>query len=131
MWGHHPAFATKLLARGRFETRAHIFESHAPANSAIARVAAGTVHSWPLFTGKDGRQIDLSYLPENGERLSEMGYLSDFEEGRLVLSNDSLGLAAELCWDAKMFPHLRYWLEWGGSSEPSVWTFSRRGFRAI
>jgi galactose mutarotase-like enzyme len=117
MWGHHPAFATKLLTGGRFETRAHIFESHAPEISATARVAAGTVHSWPLVTGKDGRQIDLSCLPEDGQRLSEMGYLSDFEEGRFVLSNDSSGFAAELCWDTKMFPHLWYWLEWGGSSE--------------
>lgn len=46
-----------------------------------------------------------------------MGYLSDFEQGRYLLTAASLGLSAEVSWDHKMFPHLRYWLEWGGSKE--------------
>jgi galactose mutarotase-like enzyme len=117
MWGHHPAFATEFLTGGLFETCAHRYEAHAPNISATARVAPASVHGWPLVTGKDGREVDLSHLPERGQCLSEMGYLSDFEQGRYVLTSGSLGLAAELCWDHTMFPHLWYWLEWGGSEQ--------------
>ena len=117
MWGHHPAFASEFLSGAIFETYAHRYEAHAPDISPTARVTPGSVHGWPLVTGKDGREIDLSRLPESGQCLTEMAYLSDFEQGRYVLTSASLGLSAELCWDHKTFPHLWYWLEWGATDQ--------------
>lgn len=117
MWGHHPAFATEFISGARIQTSARKFHAHEPEVSHTTRFVPGREYSWPAFTGKNGSELDLSYLPNKTEQIAEMGYLSDFETGRLLLCNDSLGLSAELLWDIRIFPYVWYWLEWGGTLE--------------
>ena len=116
MWGHHPALATDFLRGARIETSAKSYEPHAPAISETSRVLSDTLHSWPLVMGNDGIRIDLSQLPSGQERISELGYLSGFDQGQYRVRNSSLGLGLEFNWDHKLFPYLWHWLEWGGSS---------------
>jgi hypothetical protein len=117
MWGHHPAFATKLIDGAHLETAARRYESHIPEISATGRLSPGSVQDWPQMIDKEGCKVDLSRLPTGQLRISEMGYLSDFERGQYTLSNETIGLSVTLCWDANIFPYLWYWLEWGGSSQ--------------
>jgi galactose mutarotase-like enzyme len=115
MWGHHPALATMLLRGARIESSARRYEPHKPETSPTARMTPDCVHPWPAARGKDGTTVDLDLLPVGDERISEMGYLSDFETGQYQLLNPSLGLGVRLSWDKNLFPYLWYWLEWGGS----------------
>jgi len=103
MWSQHPALGAPLVGP---QTR--------------VEVAAATVHTtdlaagaWPTLpdTGEDLRQ-----LPRPRSGVSRLAFLADFTDGHAAVVNDSLGLRADLTWDAARMPYAWYWLEAGGVS---------------
>jgi galactose mutarotase-like enzyme len=96
----HPAFGPPLVAPGcRIETSAARFQAD----------AGGAAGAWPVVDG-----VDLSLVPP-GERFV-FGYLSGFAEGAARLTNDGLGLSAELRWPLERFPFAWLWQELHASS---------------
>lgn len=116
MWGHHPALGAPFLAGGcLLQIPARAFEAHDVEISPACRVAAGARGGWPGLTGKSGQRVDLSVVPEAGERVTEFGYLRDLDAGWYGFSNPELGLGFGLAWPAEVFPYLWFWQELRGS----------------
>ena len=115
MWGHHPAFGAPFLDGSCvLDVPRAIIES-VQNGSASARVPNGIRQDWPLIKDKNGQDLDLRYIPENGGHTSDMLYLCGLEQGWYALTNRNLGLGFALLWDIEVFPFLWVWQEFGGS----------------
>ena len=111
MWGHHPAFGIPFLDDS---VRLHV--PGTPTVTVREETIAhrcpfdrGTSGKWPVITGKDGREIDMSraYRPE--DRLYMEYVISDLEQGCYQLVNHNTGLGIRLNWDKTVFPYLWVW----------------------
>lgn len=108
MWSQHPSFGAPLVAPGtRIETGASVTETDDTLTD--GDLAAGKRGSWPHAPGRDGRDIDLSVVPDAVTR--RLVYLSGFDLGWARLVNDDIGLAARLEWDASVYPSAWLWQE--------------------
>lgn len=59
---------------------------------------------------------ELRRIPPPGERARTFGWLSGFEAGWYAITNDDLGLAVRVEWDAQTLPHAWFWQELNGSA---------------
>ena len=117
MWGHHPAFGSPFLGpRCRLHVPARSIESHEAEVSPTSRTLPSASGVWPHLMGRDGHLIDMSVMPGDEERVSELHYLSDLEEGWYGLTSPGQGFGFGLVWPKEVFPYLWYWLELRGSS---------------
>lgn len=67
-----------------------------------------------MAEGEDGKEVNLSVLPENGT-LSEMLYLTELSEGRYEIEDPATGLGLRVVWDIERMPYLWFWQEFGAS----------------
>jgi hypothetical protein len=112
MWSHHPAFGAPLLdGSARITTGARRFLTDEGRGNASSDLESGGQGAWPLVPGRGGSAVDVSVVPPHGTGINRMGYLTDFEGAWAAITNPSLGVTAELRWDASVFPHAWYWLE--------------------
>jgi len=115
MWGHHPGFGAPFLEGGcRLQLPPCIFAAHDAEISSFSRIPPSTKGPWPWIAGKEG-SIDLSVLPPTSERVTEFGYLTEFEAGWYGLSNPALGFGVGMAWPKEIFPYLWFWQELRGS----------------
>jgi hypothetical protein len=115
MWGHHPALGSPFLDAGcRLHVPALSLETH-DAEMATSRVPAAVSGSWPMLKGRDEQAVDLSVIPSHDERISELHYISELQEGWYGITNPKYNLGFGLVWPKEVFPYLWYWLELKGS----------------
>jgi hypothetical protein len=69
--------------------------------------------AWPHLPAADGTRVDASVVPKAGAP-SLMAVLSGFDRGRYELVHAN-GKVDRVEWDAKRFPYLWYWAEWGAA----------------
>ncbi|HEX2270760.1 MAG TPA: DUF4432 family protein, partial [Pyrinomonadaceae bacterium] len=116
MWGHHPAFGAPFLDAGcRLHVPAGRIQTH-DAEMASSRTAPELSGSWPMLTGRDGQQIDMSVIPRDEKRVSELHYLSELQDGWYAVTNTKYNLGFGLVWPKEVFRYLWYWLELKGSA---------------
>jgi len=77
-----------------------------------ARIKANTEFDWPFAPGLDGNKIDLSKIPDRGQRIQEDFPITELREPKYKLYNPALDLGVTLQWNST-FPYLWYWLNWG------------------
>ena len=77
----------------------------------------GSSHGWPWVTGVDGKRIDMRQLPEAGESKAFFGWLEDFSEPWVSISNLDLGLLVRLDWDSQYLPYAWVWQELNNSDD--------------
>ncbi|SRR5579884_1091275 len=117
MWGHHPAYGPPFLSgacvldlpRARFI--AHTGQIY-PERSWLPD---GGAWDWPLVTGKDGQQHDLSRIPGPESQVNNLGYAVDLAEGWYGLTNTELGLGIGLVWPKEVFSCIWVWQELNSS----------------
>ena len=115
MWGHHPAFGAPFLGPGsRLQIPAGRIETN-DAEMTASRILPGVSGPWPLLRGRDGEEIDMSIIPTDNQRISELHYLSDLEDGWYGISSPEHNFGFGLVWPRDVFPYLWYWLELKGS----------------
>lgn len=117
MWGQHIAFGAPFLRPGcrivlpqGLRVIPHP-EAIAPSGR---RVDGGREHTWPMATGPDGAETDLSLVPESGAA-SEMLYITGFDTGRYEI-HDPEGRGLRVDWDADVLPYLWFWQELGATA---------------
>lgn len=117
MWGHHPAFGAPFLGSAcRLDVPArHIVADTGQADPEHSWLPNGGVFSWPTVNGKDGTSHDLRQIPGPSERVNNLGYLVDLEEGWYGLTNRELGFGVGLTWPKEFFPCVWLWQELNGS----------------
>jgi hypothetical protein len=116
MWGHHPAIGDPFLSGDcTLNVPTGRFLNHSAEISPHVRIPAGASGRWPLIKGKSGEPVDLSRIPEGGERITEFGYLCDFEEGWYGYTSRKHRFGFGLAWPLRVFPYLWFWQELRGS----------------
>jgi hypothetical protein len=116
MWGHHPAFGAPFLGA---DCRLHIPSRRIETDEAemsASRFHPGASDSWPVVKAKDGSNIDMSVIPPDNTRISELHYISGLEDGWYGVSSPAHNFGFGLIWPKDVFPYLWYWLELKGSS---------------
>lgn len=115
MWGHHPAFGAPFLgARSRLQIPARRIET-SDAEMTASRLLPSVSGSWPLLRGRDGAEIDMSVIPTDDQRISELHYISGLEDGWYGITSPEHNFGFGLVWPKEVFPYLWYWLELKGS----------------
>ena len=117
MWGHHPAFGAPLVAPGaRIRTSASTILADTALDGPGNPLEPGTSHPWPTVSARDGRQLDLSVVPDAAPGRLLLGYLSGFDEGAASIENDALDLTCTLSWQLDTFPYAWLWQELGATA---------------
>jgi DNA-binding GntR family transcriptional regulator len=123
MWGFHLAFSKPFLEPGAtlvIEEGARVVPHHAPINENGRRRVDGSKQGrWPMLDGADGATLDLSVLPDAAA--SEMVYVTDFANASYEIRQPNSGIAVRVAWDAKAFPYLWMWQEFGDSHNYPWW----------
>jgi hypothetical protein len=116
MWGHHPAIGEPFLDEHcvidvpaeKVETADDVYETN--------RVLPAVYCDWPLATAIDGHsKVDLSKIPPKSSRSMDMVFLPELEEGWYGITNTKKKAGFGMVWDKKVFPHIWYWMVFGGS----------------
>ncbi len=117
MWGHHPAFGAPFLDGSCvLDAPAARVEVQQGDDSECCRLPAGANGEWSRMAGRDGKIIDLRWIPAPESRTRDMFYLTGLNEGWCALTNRNLGFGVGMAWDVEMFPVLWVWQELCGSS---------------
>lgn len=112
VWGHHPAFGAPFLAADtRLDSGAATVIVDDVRDTAAGDLEIGGAGAWPHAPGRAGGTIDLRPVPIGGPPCERMAYLTGFERGWARLRTPSVGLQAELEWDADVLPHAWLWTE--------------------
>ena len=121
-WGEHIVLGAPFLEAGcRFDmaggsiaTLPTIFED------ATAILAPGQAALWPFAEGRDGRPVDLRAVPGPEAHTHDDCFIGELPSGWLRVSNERLGLAVDLDWDADFYRYLAVWTPYGGSDAPPL-----------
>lgn len=114
LWGHHPTFGAPFLEENcRLDVPARTFRSQPGFSAPKMFFAPGTRGAWPMASGEDGREVDLSRVPPQGSCAAGLLCLT-VDEGWYAITNTRTGVGFGLRWDSVLFPHLYYWHVFNG-----------------
>lgn len=116
MWGHHPAIGKPFLDEHCvIDVPARKVETLDDVNT-NNRLQPAVFCDWPLVTAVDGvSKIDLSKIPPKSSGSMDMAFLTELEEGWYGITHTQKKIGFGMCWDKKVFPHVWYWMVFGGS----------------
>jgi len=121
----HPAFGGPLLDGDvRLSTGATRFH---PDPETYGERASST--TWPAGNFGAGKSVDLSVLGQGSTNPLVFGWLSDFDDPWVQLTNHDLGIAARVSWDGTRLPYAWVWEEL--NSTPAFPWFGRARTIAI
>jgi len=117
MWGHHPAYGAPFLGDAcRLDVPARRLVANATqVDPERSWLPDGGSFTWPVIAGRDGKSHDLSQVPGPTERVNNLAYLVDLDEGWYGLTNRALGFGVGLVWPKEFFPCVWLWQELNGS----------------
>jgi hypothetical protein len=117
MWGHHPAYGAPFLSGScRLDVPARrLVANPGQVDPERSWLPDGGDLAWPEIVGRDGKPHDLRRIPGPAERVNNLGYLVDLDEGWYGLTNQELGFGVGLVWPKEFFPCVWLWQELNGS----------------
>lgn len=112
VWGHHPAFDGAFVAGGHLEVGGGTVVVDDRRNTSAGDLAIGARGTWPTVPGRIGDRVDVSAIPTiDGPPTERMAYLTDLDEGSVVVHSAATPWRAQLRWDLACFPHAWLWTE--------------------
>ncbi len=122
VWGHHLVLGGQFLEEGcRLEMPAQqVCTPDILYEPLTARLKPAQTSAWPYAEARDGRQVDLSYIPGPDSRSHDDVIVGGLDRGFYRVTNPRLGLAFTLNWDAAVFPWLMFWQPYGGADLPPL-----------
>ncbi|MDQ0338307.1 hypothetical protein J2S00_001091 [Caldalkalibacillus uzonensis] len=118
MWGHHPSFGAPFLnSYCRLDLPACLVMTHPVLYSQNSRFLPNQTFKWPYAVDRYGKKVDLRLIPGKEAKTADMLYATQFTEGWFALTNMEQGIGIGMVWDAKDFPFVWIWQEFGGSME--------------
>ncbi|MBU3068056.1 DUF4432 family protein [Nocardia sp. NEAU-G5] len=108
-YSSHPALGGPFLDGDcRLDTGARRFTSDPERETAID---SGSEHRWPEAITTSGERVDLRRIPPRGSSREVFGWLHDFTEHWVSVTNLDLGLTVRLDWDGTHLPYAWLWQE--------------------
>ena len=112
MWSHHPAFGAPFLSGAcRVEAPARMFVADPDRDTDAGDLMPGARSPWPQAQDRAGTSFDISRIPPDGPAVDRFGYLTEFSDGWMSLTNPELDLRVRLTWDLEVMPSAWFWLE--------------------
>jgi len=122
-WGHHPAFGWPFIDEScRVDLPKCTIRTFADFTPATSRLAPDQITEWPMATGADGRQIDLSKIPGPDVAAIDMVFLEGITDGWYAVTNTGLGVGFALRYPADVFKQLWYWQVYRGGRGYPWWS---------
>lgn len=122
-WGHHPVFGWPFLDEScRLHLPACRIRTLPEYTSEASRLKSGQVSEWPIAEGRDGRPVDLSYVPGPDVESSDMAFLESIADGWYAISNTRLGVGFALRYPADIFKSLWCWQVYRGGRDYPWWS---------
>ncbi|MEM2876102.1 MAG: DUF4432 family protein, partial [Candidatus Bathyarchaeia archaeon] len=117
-WLQHPAFGEPFIAPGcRVYIPARTVVVRSEEEWPLGRLKSGR-YAWPLAKDRNGREVDLSVIPEKSLVASECPFITDLDEGWYALINPSLKLGFGLSWDKKIYSWVWFWQNFNTPDHP-------------
>jgi galactose mutarotase-like enzyme len=111
-WAQHIAYGEPFVSEAlQIEIPAVRAVSHQYEMS-HERIVRNKEFRWPLAPGIDGRPVDLTKIPDHGQRIQEDFPIVELRTPSYQLYNPRFDLGVDLRWNSA-FPYLWYWLNWG------------------
>lgn len=121
MWGHHPAFGSPFLSEHcviNSGARKVVVDPNVPDDG---RFKALQEFTWPRGRGKAGNYIDVRKLVAPEEKLEDMLYLTDLEDGWYSVTNRDTRVGFGMSFDTNVFKHIWYWISLCGNPDAPGW----------
>uniref|UniRef100_A0A7C5VUW6 Aldose 1-epimerase n=1 Tax=Thermomicrobium roseum TaxID=500 RepID=A0A7C5VUW6_THERO len=119
MWGHHLAFGKPAIGEGSriiLPNSVTVIPHPQPISRSGRRLRGDLTGTWPIVESADRGHVDLQQLPPAGTP-SELVYLTNFRSGWYEITTPDQQLALRVEWDARRFPYLWFWQEFGASKD--------------
>jgi hypothetical protein len=115
MWGHHPVVGAPFLDETCriFAPPSHVEVLHAE-DGPDHRMGLHQIGDWPVILDREGRSMDLTYLPPSSASTMDNCYLNEFQKGWVAVVKPKLRVGFGLAWDPKIFRYLWIWQALGG-----------------
>ena len=109
MWGHHPAFGKPFISPAAIIRVKGATMRVVPGDSkSFSELKQGTTR-WPMAEGKSGKPVDMSVCPSESDKVSDMIFLSDLQEGRYDIYNEELKTGFFMEFPLSVFRYLWFW----------------------
>jgi hypothetical protein len=117
MWGHHPSFAAPFLDETCVvRTKATGIEVNAFHPNGLW--VPGHGYKFPLAPNRrNGKLEDVTRVRPRTIGSADGMCFTGLEEGWFGVTSERLGLGIGMAWDAKLFPFLWMWQEYGGHND--------------
>jgi len=122
-WGHHPALGEPFIDEScRIHLPSCRIRTLAEFTPATSRLAPDQLTDWPIASGSDGGQVDLSLIPGGDVAASDMVFLEGITDGWYAVTNTSVGVGFALRYPADTFKQLWYWQVYRGGRDYPWWS---------
>lgn len=122
-WGHHPALGWPFIDESCRvdlpDCRIRTLGDFTPSTS---RLKPDQVSNWPMASGVDGAQIDISSIPGPAVSASDMVFLEGITDGWFAVTNTKAGIGFAMRYPADVFKQLWYWQVYRGGSDYPWWS---------
>ncbi len=110
IWGHHPAFGKPFLSQDCIIKIRGAKVSVGQGDGKSFTNLKQTTGIWPFVDSSDGTEkVDISICPAENDRVSEVIFLSDLQEGQYEIFNRKLNLGFKLEFPLAIFRYLWFW----------------------
>lgn len=110
MWGHHPAIGKPFLSEDCVIKIKGAKVTVGPGDGRSYTNLKQTSGKWPLVEGIDGKNmVDISICPSENDRVSEVMFLSELQEGRYEIYNKKLKAGFKLEFPPDVFRYVWFW----------------------
>ena len=122
-WGHHPALGWPFIDESCRvdlpDCRIRTLGDFTPSTS---RLKPDQVSNWPMASGVDSAQIDISSIPGPAVSASDMVFLEGITDGWFAVTNTKAGIGFAMRYPADVFKQLWYWQVYRGGSDYPWWS---------
>lgn len=110
IWGHHPAFGKPFLSEDCIikikGAKVSVGQGDGKSFTNLKQITG----IWPLVEGSDGKgMVDISICPSENDRVSEVMFLSELQEGQYELFNKKLNVGFKLEFPLDVFRYVWFW----------------------
>ncbi|MCD6407705.1 DUF4432 family protein [bacterium] len=109
IWGHHPAIGKPFLSSDCKikikKAKVKVVEGDGISYTNLKQ----TEGEWPFVEGKNGKKVDISKVPSENDKVSDVIFLSEIEEGKYEIENKKLKLSFYMEFPVDIFKYIWFW----------------------
>jgi len=109
IWGHHPAFGKPFISPDSIIKIKKATMRIARGDSKSISVLKQKTTEWPMAEGNDGKEFDMRICPSEKDKVSDMIFLSELQEGRYDILNTKSKVGFFMEFPLSVFKYIWFW----------------------